>query len=330
MGITSMNMRTGRSVAFCLISVLGIAASGCTGRPASRLLSLIGLSQKPLVISIVADRPEGPTTPLELLNPFESYSEFNQALGKAVNRSVAPDLVFPFQVGPNLSLGICHLAIVSPLQFGQMSDADKYPVVAVFADEQGRTERSAVLVVAARSNIQDAAGLKGKIVGFGPAGDARTHQAGLALLASRGINRGDLSLEPLPLPGSLKHFPHMRAVAQSVINGSSDAGFIDELAWEQMPETDDREGEPSRSKLRVIDRAQPTPERLIVASPALEESTRAEIRDFLMSAHDRAAAALRPMKCSGFKAPADDIVAKCRALANMTGAEASSEAQQSQ
>lgn len=323
-GSHSMKCRSLRRVSK-LLAALGVALltlTGCAGRPAARLLSLIGLSQKPLVLSIVAERSEGPATPLELLNPFEGYAPFNAALGDAIGRNVVPDLVFPFQVGPNLALGICHLAIVSPLQLGQLADAESFPVLAVFADEQGRTERGALLIVAERSQIRDAASLRGKIVAFGPAGDARTHQAALRLLAARGLQRGDLSLEPLPIPGSLKHFAHMRAVAQSVMNGSSDAGFIDEHAWETMPEHSEREGDPCRAKLRVIDRAAATPERIVIASPTLDAELRSAVQEFLMSAGRRQAAALSPLKCSGFQAPEADLIARCREIVTASPAAA--------
>jgi len=293
------------------------ATVGCLGRPSYRLLHVIGLAEKPLVVSLVLERSPDESNPPPLLNPFEPYGELFKALGQAAGSKVIGDLCFPFQLEPNLGLGICHLAIVSPLQYAQITHREPFEVLAVAADEKDRAARSALLVVAASSPIQTVEELRGRKVAFGPLADARTHHAGLMLLAEHGLSATDLSLELLPLPGSLKHFPHMRGVAQSVINGSSDAGLIDVAAWERFPESDARPDEPVRDKLRVLAATVPLPDALILRSPTLDDATAGKVRQFLLSAASTAPDALRPLHLGGYHAPTPELLDTCVRVGQM-------------
>ncbi|MBU0637305.1 MAG: phosphate/phosphite/phosphonate ABC transporter substrate-binding protein [Planctomycetes bacterium] len=291
-----------------------LGATGCRsgGIP---LLNLFGLN-KPLVVALLADqRPLSAQKPIELLNPFAPYEPLRKTLGLEIGRDVALDLCIPLQVEPSLSAGFYHLAIISPTVYGRMSDPQLFPVVAVTADAAGRIARPAVLVVAARSETQAVAELSGKTVAFGPRGDARTHLAGLRLLESHGVAKDNLSLEILPLPGSLKHMPDMRSVAQTVINGSSDAGFIDEAAWEAFPEHTEEAGEPARDKLRVIAQTVVIPDCLVVCSPKLAAETTDKVRAFLFAAHEQHPEVLRSLPYSAYREPTEAVLAACRGLA---------------
>lgn len=305
-----------------LVPVLLLAAlPGC--QPAQTVgvsvLNLIGLAEKPLVVLHAAEPSGPPAGPLEALDPFAPFARFNAALGAAVKRTVVPDLCFSFQIEPNLTLGIGHIAIVSPLQYGRLKDRDKFSVLAVTIDMHGRTQRPALLVVAAGSPLQSPADLRGKTVAFGSSRDARRHTAALALLREHGLTPADLSLELFPVPGSLKMFPKSRDVAQSVLNASSDAGFVDEEDWDQFPQHDDRPDEPSRDRLRVIGRTLAVAERLILRAPppALDDATAGAIRDFLLSADRVAPEALKPLRWSGFREPTPELLAECVRLAQL-------------
>lgn len=288
--------------------IAGLAfQTGCqSGGQGAEFLSLIGLSKKPIAISLGVEPG--------VLNPFANYEKLRKALEDSVGRPIQLRLALPIQLEPNLELGFYQFAIITPGDYIAMSKRDKFEPVVVSVDESGRDARSALLVVRAGSPIQSIEELRGKTLAFGPAEDARTHQAGLALLRKHGIKKTDLSLEIVPLPGSLKHFPDMRSVAQSVINQSSDAGFIDEAAFEAFDEATDVEGEPARDKLRVIGRTVALPGKILIRSPKTDQAIVDQVAQFLLAADKNCPDALKPLFISGFRVPSADVMAACKSL----------------
>jgi hypothetical protein len=278
------------------------------------VLNLIGVAEKPLVITSVADKASQIAGPLGVPDPFAPSRAFYSALGKAVQRTVVNDMCFEFQLGPGLSLGTAHLASVTPLQYARMTDRAKYPVLAVSIDTRDRPARRAHLIVASNSPIERVSDLRGKTVAFGPTREGRTNHAALLLLRENGINRQDLSLELFPVPGSLKTFPNARDVAQSVLNASSDAGFVDEQAWDEFPEQPARSGDIGRSGLRIVASTIEVPDRLILRSPTLDDAISQRVADFLLKSGETHAAELKPMNCGGFTAPTPDLLDACLRL----------------
>jgi phosphonate transport system substrate-binding protein len=303
-----------------LLPVLGLLASqsGCqSGATGASVLSLIGLSEKPLVVALIVEPG--------VLNPFAPHEELRKAMSKAIKRPVRLDLCLPIQLEPNLQLGFYDFACVTPACYVEMSQRVRFDVIAAAADQAGRVARSAVLVVAADSEIEDVTDLRGKTVAFGPRDDARTHHAGLLLLRENGIAKADLSLEVLPLPGSLKHFAKSRDVAQSVINASSDAGFLDEAAFDAMPQTSSIDSEPARDRLRVIARTIPVPTKLVIRSPKAKADLVSKVTDFLLTADEKHPNALRPLLLSGYQAPSEQMLAACKDLSIKPSAAAPAE-----
>jgi ABC-type phosphate/phosphonate transport system substrate-binding protein len=121
----------------------------------------------------------------------------------------------------------------------------------------------------------------------------------------------------LPVPGTLKHLPDMRAVAQTVLAGGAAAGFIDEAAWETLPERQTKEGAPARDKLRVIARTCALPDSLIVASAKLDPATAERVQAFLLAIGHQHPDVLRPLAVSGYQAPAAGLLTTCRNLASV-------------
>lgn len=308
-----------------LLMAMGAALGllpGCTGGLPHRFLSLIGLSQKPLVMAFVLTEHESEGGLATLVNPFAPYRPLNEGLGHAVGRQVVEDVCFPFQLGPSLQLGVAHLAMISPVHYAQLSRSGKFEVLAVSADENGQVARPGLLIVPASSPVRDVAELRGKIVAFGPPSDGRTHEAALLLLAENGLKPTDLALEALPVVGSLKTFPKSKDVAQSVMNGSSDAGFVDESAWNAWAATQPpREGEPTQGRFRVIAKTMPVPDYLVVASPALDATTASATREFLLGVDKSNPKLLESLRTSGYRSPDADLLAAC---ARLLPAEASS------
>lgn len=322
-----MRTKLARVVAGILTPLLALQF-GCQATGVA-VLNLIGVAEKPLVITSVADKPHQLVGTLGVPDPFAQTREFNEALGKAVQRTVVNDVCFEFQLGPNLALGTAQLADVSPLQYARLADRAKYPVLAVALDPQGRPARRAHLIVSAKSSIRRPDELRGKTVAFGPSRDGRTHHAALLLLRESGLARQDLSLELFPVPGSLKTFPNARDVAQSVLNGSSDAGFVDELDWEEFPDSPPRAGEIGKSGLRIVASTIATPERLILRSPTLDNATAQRVTEFLLNSGAQHAAALKSMRLGGFAAPTPDLLDASVRLLSVDSAPASRPAAES-
>ncbi|MCC6359437.1 MAG: phosphate/phosphite/phosphonate ABC transporter substrate-binding protein [Phycisphaerales bacterium] len=285
-----------------VLSVLGVAGCSAPGTGV-QFLNLIGLAEKPLVIFYVAQRTPNAGAPLVgIIDPFGPSRPLHETLGKAVKRSVVPDLCFGFQLQSNLDLGVGQLAFVSPLDYGRLKNREPIRVLAASTDAAGRAARRGLLIVPAKSDIQKVEDLRGRIVAFGQPRTPRTHHAALLLLRDHGLEPGNLSLEILPVPGSLKVFPEDRDVAKSVMNGSSAAGFIDEMAWEDMPESAAAD-ELARDKFHVVARTDPVAERLLLASPKLDDATLARVREFFLKAGQEHTEALRPLQFSGFVEP---------------------------
>lgn len=272
------------------------------------VFNLLGLD-RPLVVGMVEDNP------LQVINPFSPYDGLRRELGDAVGRSVAIDMCLPMQVAPYLTAGHYHLAIVSPTQYAALPNRAEFPVVAAPADATGRMARCALLLTAAASEIQSVADLRGKAVAFGPANDPRAHHAAVRLLADQGVTPQDLSLELLPVPGTLRHLPDATGVLDHVRRRAAAAGFVDEAAWEALPERGDTGSAPARAAFRIVARTVAVPDRVWLASPKLEADMLARVRAFLTGPRLHGAECLKPLNIAGFGTPSADVLDGCMALA---------------
>jgi len=304
--------RTAARPTLLLSSAVWLFLAGCHSAGV-RFLSLIGLEKRPLSVAFVADQPTEAVA--KALDPFPSYTPLQQALAADLGRPVAVDVCFPFQADSGLTSGWYDLAVVTPAQYAGLPRPEALNVLAIPVDRQKRAVRSAVLVVPVGSPVNTISELRGRVVAFGPAGDSRTHYAALQLLENAGLKPSDLSLEVLPMPGSLRHLPDVRAMAQAVIAGSAAAGFIDEAAWEAFPEHDVREGEPARDKLRIVGRTCALPDALVIASEKLDAATAGKIRAFLLTVGTESPAVLEPLAVSRYQAPTAEVLTACRSLA---------------
>lgn len=289
----------------------GLSCMGGCQTARTVLLSLIGVEKKPLSIALVMD--PRPDVALAVINPFPRYAALQEALGKELGRPIAVDPCFAFQAQRELETGWYQVAVVTPIQYARLSQAAVGQALAVPVDGRGRAARAAVLLVAADSPIQTAGDLRGKSVAFGPEDDSRTHHAALQLLREAGVEKSDLALEVLPIPGTLKHMPTARSVMQAVMHGTAAAGFVDEAAWDELPETGAKD-EPARDKLRVIGRTAGLPDHLFVASPHLDEATADAVRSFLTRVGAEHPKAVAPLGVAGYALPDDELLRACRSL----------------
>jgi ABC-type phosphate/phosphonate transport system substrate-binding protein len=203
----TVNALERRYVMRLAVVVLLATQAGCQrGAGGASFLSLFGLSEKPVVLALVAEPG--------VLDPFAPYEKLRQAMSKTIKRPVRMDLCLPIQLEPNLKLGFYDFALITPAYYIEMSDRERFEITAVSADQAGHVAQSAVLVAGADSGIDEVTDLRGKKVAFGPRHDARTYHAGLALLREHGLRKRDLSLSMWPIPGSVSHFENMREIAR--------------------------------------------------------------------------------------------------------------------
>ncbi len=297
---------------FLVVSAV-VVLTGCESTTRHGL-SAIGLSKKPLATALVIDGKPGAA--VQALNPFPNYAALQRVMSDKLDRPVAVDQCFAFQAESGLKSGWYSVAIVTPTQYARLSESMACKVLAAPEDEQGRLVRSALLVVPLRSDVHDVAELRGKTVAFGQHDDARTHHAALRLLADAGLEPTDLALDGLPVPGSLRHMPSGRSVAQAVLAGSADAGFIDEAEWEALDEKSSADGDPGREELRIVARTVALPTRLVIASPRLDEATACQVQEFLVSVVATNPEVLEPLEgVSGYRAVGGEVVSVCAALA---------------
>ena len=165
----------------CLLGFVGIV--GCES-PGVRFLNFITLQKNPLVLALVAENRATNDDPLQALNPFGPYSALQHAMSRDLQRTVALDLCFPFQLQPCLETGLYHAAVVSPIQYARLSEAQRFPVIAVPAGEGEPIVQRHYWWFRRIRLIQAVEDLCGETVAFGPAPDSRTHYAALDLLAA--------------------------------------------------------------------------------------------------------------------------------------------------
>lgn len=299
-------------VAGCLAVGLGLLA-GCRsgGIP---LLNLLPSGKSTTVIGLAADpKPLFSDDKIDPINPLERFEPLRKSAQADLGHAVLLDLCLELQLSPNLNLGMYQFVLLTPAQYSRLPEREKYSLLASSIDAGGRASRSAVLVVSATASMKRVDELRGKIVGFGPEREMRGHAAGLRLLEDNGLKRTDLSLEALPVPGSLKVFPNGRAIAQSVINGSSDAGFVDEAYLESLPETAVDKAEPARDKLRVIGKTAASPDWVVIAGLKVDAAAQAKFKAFLLKVGQQSPDALSKLSLRGFGEPPADLTPKTAA-----------------
>jgi len=306
-------MRHERKLLSLFVLAAALTSSGCSIGPGYDLLHLVGLADEPLVVTFVMQTLTPDAPPAEALNPFARWDPLHAELGKSVRRRVVPNLCFPFQLEPQLALGMCDVARVDSAAYAALSRNREVRVLGVQVDASGRSSRPAVLVVRAQSDIRAVEDLRRRTVAFGPESNGRTFHAGVVLLAAHGIQPKDLSLELLPIPGSFRHMPNARAVLQSVANQSSDAGFVDLLEWERLPESDPAGGL-SRAQFRRVADTIAVPNSMYVASPLLRAATAEGVHRFLMECDQRAPETLGPLELTGFRDLSEEEKQACAAL----------------
>ncbi|MBN2447653.1 MAG: PhnD/SsuA/transferrin family substrate-binding protein [Phycisphaerae bacterium] len=297
-------------VATLLACVLLMAfATGCRS-----FINLFGI-QTPLRMALVTDNPA------DLLNPFSPYDPLLKKMSGAVGQPVRLEPCFAFQAGPQLSNGWYRLAIATPAQLAQFGAVEDLHALAITYDGKNVALRPAVLIVKADSGIKAVEDLRGKRVSFGPQSNSRTYHAAMALIRAHGLTFKDLAQGEMLVQPLWRHEPNVLRRAQMVLDGTVDAAFIDQAEWLALPERDQREGEPCRTKLRAVARTIELPDLFVLGSPKLTADRLSRVRIFLLMVGEQHPEVMEPLGYRAFESVDKAVAEACRGLVTPTGDE---------
>ena len=287
-----------------LAGIVGLLAlGGCQSgaRAGSELVGWVGLSERPLVYAVATDRPEAlPAKALLEFVPLTPYDALNQALSRRLGRPVVSELCFAFQVAPNLELGVNQCALVSASQYLRLSRRERYPLLAVGYAGAASQGKRAVLVTRAGESVS-ADSLARAELAFGEKGNARTHIAAAAWIAAHGGS-----------PQAARHVSEPDRLAARVRAGEFVGGFLEEAVWDTWIRTQSDAAEGLREAARTV----ALPERLMIASPQLDQPQRAALTESLIGGRGLGwARALSPLGLARFVAPSDDLAGTLAELA---------------
>lgn len=286
-------------------TLMFISLTGCKtgGVPILNLLP----SAEAIKVIYVTDSPQ------ESAFVLRDYEGFRKAMSTELSRTVRLEPAFPILAEPGLRGGWQDFAIMTPLQYAQLKNAEEFPVTN-FVGVSGDGARPGVFVVLDSAPFEELANLRDHRVAFGPKGIARMYQAPLRELAKHGVERSDLKRQVVPVPGSLLHLKDDAAIVDAVQKGTADAGVVD-AAYFAAGGTAEDVAAAARSKgLRVIGTTMAVPDRLVVCSPKIASDAIAQTRDFLATAEQRYPNELDKAGLRGFTEVEADLLPAIRSL----------------
>jgi ABC-type phosphate/phosphonate transport system substrate-binding protein len=222
---------------------------------------------------------------------FGLPAEF-RALHPALETCLGWPVRFPAQPdGPalaqQLKQGHIDYAILSAAEYAAIDDTSELTLLASGVNVLGKTARKAYLVVKANSHVKTVSDCRGKRFAFGTHGGLLTDIAAQHALEAAGVPVKDLLLELLtPPPLAFEGRLYLKGdTARTIANDITvNAGVIDEIAYEKMPETGGNfiTG-PSRDQFKIVGETVSVPEIVVVAGPAAEPDLTAKLKGYLLN-----------------------------------------------
>ena len=185
-----------------------------------------------------------------------------------------------------LAQGNISYAFMSAKEFCSAKDTSSLTPIAVGLNALGKSSRTAYLVVKAKSHVKTITDCAGKRFAFGTYKDLLTDIAAQAALAEAGVPVEKLLTELLLPPYAQEgRLYRSRDVAKTiVVDLTVNAGVVDELDYEKMPDTG---GNfilgPSKDQLEIVGRTIRVPEMVVVAGPAASPEALQKLKAFLMN-----------------------------------------------
>lgn len=229
------------------------------------------------------------TTKADLLGLPAEY----RALHPALEQSLGKPVMFNSQphgaaIGRQLEQGNISYAIMSASEYAAVPEPSKLTLVATAVNPMGKTSRQAhVIARATDARFKTISDCSNKRFAFGTYGDPVTDIAARKALDANGVK-----LLPELLPQSIA--TEARLYAQNVIGQSAasailvdltvNAGAIDEIAWNKLPETGGNAlAGPSKDQFKIIGETQAVPEMVVVAGPAADADVTAKLKTYLLN-----------------------------------------------
>lgn len=207
-----------------------------------------------------------------------------------------------------LKQGRIAYAFLSFGEYADMEDPTDLKLIACGVNSAGKTARKAILVAKADYKIKSVADCKQKRFAFGTYHDPLTDYAVRAALEKGGVPIEDLFSELVlltPPPIALEGRLYRGRDAGTTIIGdlTVNAGVIDELAFDAMPETGGNiiTG-PSKDQFIKLGETEAVPELVVVAGRSADAEMTVKLTDFLLNQAGKDSAICNQMGVSGFAA----------------------------
>lgn len=239
-----------------------------------------GASMRQGMVSIGTTRPDLFGLPAEYraLHPA-----LESALSKQVRFNAQPN---GNAIGRQLELGNMSFAILSASEYAALPDASKVTLLATAVNTLGKTSRQAHIIARATDNrFKTISDCSDKRFAFGSYGDPLTDLVARKTLESNGVPMKKILIELLPPPLAIEGRLYANNAASAIIlDPLVNAGVIDEIMWNKMPEKGGNPlTGPSKDQFKIIGETAELPEMAIVAGPSADAAVTANLKDFLLT-----------------------------------------------
>jgi len=275
----------------CLLSLVMVAA-GCqqgAGGASDETVVQIGSTKADLF---------GMPAAFRALHP-----QLEERLGRPVRFRAQPN-------GPalaqQLEQGNISYAFLSAAEYASIEDPSKLTLLASGVNALGKTSRKAHLVVKTGSHVKTVADCRGKRFAFGTHGGLLTDIAAQRALEEAGVPVKDLLQELLMPPLAFEGRLYLKEnAAKTIANDLTvNAGIIDEIVYDQMPETGGNliTG-PSKDQFEIVGHTVAVPEIVFVAGPAADVDLSSKLKDYLLNGVKNDERICRQLGVRGFATP---------------------------
>lgn len=283
-----------------LIAMLGLILSGLAANAGcqqnqARLQGVVGVgTTKPDLFGLPAEYRA-------------LHAAMENSLGRPVRFNAQPS---GSAIGRQLELGNISYAIMSASEYAGAPDRDKLTILATASNAMNKTSRKAYVIARATdSRFSTIGDCKEKRFAFGTYHDALTDYLARRTLESNGVPLNKLLPELLPPPLAMEGRLYANNAASAIsLDVTVNAGVIDEVMWNKLPETGGNPlTGPSRDQFKIIGETQSIPEMAFVAGPAADPTITQKLKDFLINKVKDDSKIREQLGITGF-APADRSV----------------------
>ena len=273
-----------------LIGFLAGLLTGCQADPMNGEIVQIGSTQAPF------------------LGPPQMFRDLHPRLEKLFDRRVA------FRVQPDgtgladqLAQGNYAYAIMSARELCSIEDTSALTILAMGINPLGKSSRKAYIVLRANSHVKEISDCESRRFAFGTYGDLLTDTAARATLEEAGVPVKNLLPElltppPIGLEGRLYlgHEAARTIIADITVN----AGVIDEVDYERMPETG---GNfilgPSKDQFKIVGETVAIPEMVVVVGPDADPELTVRLEGYLFNELKNDEKICQQLDVTGFTEP---------------------------